>query len=292
MPFELLTKSLTEAGIAPEAVTQLVANEKAAQTMQTWLESGLRQSDYDRKMNTGKAEIAASQRTLQEERDAFEKHKKAINDQFLSAQTEREKAESQLGTVRAKIKTASQVYGVDLEKELFGDAPPPNPNPPKPPESVIPDDFRRRVDEVANMVPLTLELQAEMLDISRQHADLFPDKPLLFKELLEEATKQRRSPTQVWDDKFGATAKRQELRDKKISDEAYERAKQELEKKYSGQIVNGLRTTLPTSPMFNLSKEPLKPGDRNARSSEAVQRAVEALASGKYRQPHMAGVER
>jgi|ERR1700728_92026 len=284
MAFELLTKTLTEAGISPEVVTQLVSNEKAAKTIQDWHESGLRQSDYDRKMNSGKAEIEAAKKTLQEQMDSFEATKKTINEQYMGALTTREQAESQLATLRAKAKTASDVYGVDLVKELFGEAtvmPPARREEPTADASAI----GKRLEALEDLFKTNVNFEVEMHDIVRQHMELFPDKPLVMKELLDDAVKQRRSPTQVWDDKFGATAKRGELLADKYRAEGAAKAKEELEKKYSGQMVNGMRTDIPISPVFAAAahKELSSPRDRNGRASETIANAVAAFAAGKYR---------
>ena len=288
MAFETLTKTLTEAGLAPEVVTQLVTNEKAARQLQEWHENGLRQSDYDRKMNSGKAELAAAQKAVAEQMATFEEQKKAINEQYLGALTTREQAETQLAALRAKAKTASDVYGVDLVKELFGDQ---TVNPPvnnRREETVIPSDIDKRIAALEDLFKTNVNFEVEMHDIVRQHLELFPDKPLVMKDLLDDAVKQRRSPTQVWDDKFGATAKRQDLLADKYRAEGAAKAKEELEKKYSGQMVNGMRTDIPLAPgsVFALNgpdKKLSAPNNRAASAAESVAGAVAAFRAGKYR---------
>lgn len=287
MAFELLTKTLTEVGLAPEVVTQLVSNEKAAKQIQEWHESGLRQSDYDRKMNSGKAEIEAAKKTLQEQMDAFEQNKKAINEQYMGALTTREQAEAQLATLRAKAKTVSDLYGVDIVKELFGEGSG-NPPPPKPPETklTIPEELERRMRDVENLVPLTVQYATEITEVYRQHQELFPDKPMDFNKLLEDSKTQRRSPLKVWDDQFGATARRNEIQAEKYRAEGAAAEREKIEKERSGQLVNGMRTDLPLSPIFQLSKNKdglSAPKDRQARAAETIQNAVAAFTSGKYR---------
>jgi len=57
-------------------------------------------------------------------------------------------------------------------------------------------------------------------------------------------------------------------------------------------MVNGMKTVLPTSPIFSLPKASALTGtNRNARENEAVANAVAALASGKYRKMIGGGAE-
>jgi hypothetical protein len=289
MAFETLTRSLTEAGLAPEVVTQLVANEKAAQTLQSWHEGGLRQSDYDRKMNAGKAEIEAKKAELQEQVTTFEAQKAAINKQYMDGIKTAEQAKIALDAVRRKAESQSAIYGVDLVKDLFDETTSniqvPN-RQPDPRNDEPSGKFEKRMEMVESLVPGVVDYTTEMLDVARQHAELFPDKPLVFKDLLKEAKDQRRSPTAVWDDKFGATAKREEIKADKYRAEGAAKAKEDLEKKYSGMMVNGVRTDIPMSPIFQTAanKNLSAPKDKEAGRQASIQGAVEALASGKYRQ--------
>ncbi len=100
---------------------------------------------------------------------------------------------------------------------------------------------------VESLVPSMVNLTTELMDIERAHDKLFPGQELNFNELIKDATAQRRTPTQVWDDKFGE-ARRNKIMADKYRAEGAAKAKEELEKKYSGQMVNGIRTDIPTSP--------------------------------------------
>jgi uncharacterized protein with von Willebrand factor type A (vWA) domain len=294
MPFEQLAKDLTAAGVSQAAAEEILKNEQAAAALNGWREGGLRQSDYDRKMNSGKAEIEASRTALAEEKARLEADRARINEQYLSALQDREKAATQLATVRAKAKTVSDTYGIEIDKELFGGEQP-EPVKPKPAAeaSGVPADVDRRLQTVEDLFRNNFEFQAQMLDIMMEHAQLFPEKPLVVKELLDDAMKQRRTPKAVWDDKFGATAKRQDLHDEKIRLEgaAAERAK--WEKKISEGAVNPLRMDVPASAIFGLGANKLAQGprDRGTRAAEAIQRATNALVAHKYA-PGQTGVER
>ncbi len=77
-------------------------------------------------MNSGKAEIEASRKSLQEQQEAFENQKKAINDQYLARAHHARAGRAQLATLRAKARTRSPTSTeFQLVKDLFGDTPPP-----------------------------------------------------------------------------------------------------------------------------------------------------------------------
>jgi hypothetical protein len=285
MAFETVTKNLTDLGLDPQLVQQIIANEKVAAGLQGYVESGLRQSDYDRKMNSGKAEIAAAKQELDEFKAKLESDRVRMNGQFLTAQQEREAAESRLAAVQAKAKTLGQVYGIDAEKELFGEA---TVQPParQTQQADVSNDFTRRLEQVESLVPGQVNLTTELMDIARQHAELFPSQSLNFQDLMKDSIAQRRSPTSVWDDKFGATAKRQEITADKFRAEGRAQAEAEYRQKLSEQKVNPFGIATPPSAIFQAAankganKAPLSAKQQS--TATAIQRATEALASHKY----------
>ena len=287
MAFETVTKNLTDLGLDPQLVQQIIANEKVAAGLQGYVESGLRQSDYDRKMNSGKAEIAAAKQELDEFKAKLEADRVRMNGQFMTAQQEREAAESRLAAVQAKAKTLGQVYGIDAEKELFGEA---TVQPPAKQthtgEVVVSPDLDKRIGALEDLFRTNVNFEVELHDVMRQHMELFPDKPLVMKEILDDAVKQRRSPTQVWDDKFGATAKRQEISAEKYRAEGRLQAEADYKKKLSEQKVNPFGIATPPRPLFQAAanktagKAPLN--SRQQHAGDAIQRATEALLSHKY----------
>jgi hypothetical protein len=284
MAFEIVSKTLTELGASPELVQQLIANEKVGTGLQQSIESGLRQSDYNRMMNSGKAEIAAARQELDEFKTKLESDRVRMNGQFMTAQQEREAAESRLAAVQAKAKTLGQVYGIDAEKELFGDAvvtPPVRQQ-----QEAVPSDIDKRIGALEDLFRTNVNFEVELHDVMRQHMELFPDKPLVMKEILNDAVAQRRSPTAVWDDKFGATAKRAEITADKYRAEGRAAAEIDYKQKLSEQKVNPFGIATPPSPVFQAAanktgvKAPL--GNRQQNAGSAIQRATEALLSHKY----------
>ena len=294
MAFETVIRNLTELGADPQLVAQLVANEKVATGLQAHIESGLRQSDYDRKMNAGKAEIAAARQELDEFKAKLESDRVRMNGQFMSAQQEREAAESRLAAVQAKAKTLGQVYGIDAEKELFGDTTTTTTTTQRTQQQAEPSDIDKRIGALEDLFRTNVNFEVELHDVVRQHMELFPGTPIVMKEILDDAVKQRRSPTAVWDDKFGATAKRAELTADKYRAEGKLAAEAEYKQKLSEQKVNPFGIATPPSPVFQAAankggnKAPLNSRQQNAGS--AIQRATEALLSHKYA-PGRSGLE-
>ena len=294
MAFEALVKELATAGIDPKIAEEITKNEKAAQALDDWRQNGLRQSDYDRKFNLSKAEIAAEKARVAEQAVALETERGRMNEQFLAAQQEREKAELALAEARAKIATASRVYSVDLEKEIFGDHTPGPP--PKPavreekPNGAPQPELSKRLDDIEKMFEAVPNLTVELQDIALQHAQLFPDKPLVLKDIMEKAVAARKSPQFIWDNEFGATAKRQEMeRDKYRAEGAKaerERLEQEASRKAAAPFgqpgkyplleAAAAKKSMPISDWLN---------GRASRERESVAKAVVAFQSGKYAAP-------
>ena len=282
-----LIDDLAAVGIDPKIAEEIAKNEKAAATLNQWREGGLRQSDYDRKMNMGKAELTAAQAKVAEQAAALEQERVRMNEEFLSAQRAREAADMLNAEVMARAKTASAVYGIDLQKELFGDHTPGSPaiKPPAPAASAGPStDLEKRLKEVENLFEAVPNLTVELQDIALEHAKLFPDKPLILKEIMQKSVEQRRPPTKVWDDMFGATAKREEIVAEKYRKEGEERARAAIQLEQSKKAAAPFGIQTPASPIFAASanKSVPAPGDRAKGMADAIARASEALMSGKY----------
>jgi len=305
MAFEIVTKTLTDSGIDPSLVAQIVGNEKAAAALQTHIESGLRQSDYDRKMNAGKAEIAAARSELDEFKAKLEADRVRMNGQFMTPakaeestiearRTQREEArQKKVRQVRIGAPHRGRptpmlmvVYGIDAEKELFGDTTTTPTTTQRTQQQAEPSDIDKRIGALEDLFRTNVNFEVELHDVVRQHMELFPGTPIVMKEILDDAVKQRRSPTAVWDDKFGATAKRAELTADKYRAEGKLAAEAEYKQKLSEQKVNPFGIATPPSPVFQAAankggnKAPLNSRQQNAGS--AIQRATEALLSHKY----------
>jgi hypothetical protein len=284
MPFEALVKDLTEKGMDATVAAQIVSNEKVATALDEQRLNGLRQSEFDRKMNLGKAELAAEKQRNAEAAASLETERTRMNQQFLTAQQEREAADMLNAQVLARAKTASAVYGVDLEKELFGK--PDGTNPPARKEPAVAadgnGDLGRRLDDLEGLFKAVPNLTVELQDIALQHATLFPDKPLVLKDILNKAVELRIPPTQVWDNLFGATQKRTELQAEKYRLEGEERARTKFEQEQSKKTAAPFGIQSPASPIFAAAANKTQPVSREAGMAAAVARATEAMMSHKY----------
>ena len=278
-----LQEELTAAGVDAKVAEELLKNPKVAERF----EGSLRQSDYDRKMNAGKAELEAERQRLGEQRAQFEQAQQRINEQFTAAQREREAAGLKVAAVREKSKSLSSMYGIDFEKQLFeGADPEPVPAVRTPPVAAGGTDkaVMDRLAALEDLFRTNVSFETQLHNIARQHDELFPDKPLDFEQLISESVQQRRTPAQVWDDKFGATAKRQEMQAEKFREEGRKQAREDLEKKISQGNVNPLRPNVPTSPIFQVAgkRDAGTPNDRLGRRGQSIAAAVDAFNSGKY----------
>ena len=280
-----LLEDLTAAGLDPKVAEEISKNEKVAPVLNTWREGGLRQSDYDRKMNLGKAELSAAQQRVAEQAAALETERTRMNSQFLEAQQAREASDMLNAQMLAKAKTASAVYGVDLVKELVGDA---KVEPTARKESVAAapgngnGDLNKRLDDLEGLFKAVPNLTVELQDIALQHATLFPDKPLVLKDILNKAVELRIPPTQVWDNLFGASQKRTELQAEKYRLEGEERARTKFEQQASQKAASPFGIQAPASPIFAAAANKSQPVSREAGMAEAVARATEAMMSHKY----------
>ena len=291
MPFETVVKELTAAGVDATKVEELIKDEKIATALQRSIENGLRQSDYDRKMNLGKAELAAEKQRLAEQAAELETTKTRMTAEFLEAHRQREEAEALNSEVLARAKTASAVYGTDLVKELFGDhtpgAPPARTAPAAAPPPAGPD-VNKRIDGVEELFRALPNLMVDMQSIAIEHATLFPDKPFNPREIMDKAVELRQPVTQVWDNLYGATAKKQEIQAEKFRQEGAvaERARLEQEQSKRAATPFGMKT--PASPIFAAAAKSAaargttETNGRDQRRAEAVQRATAAMAEGKY----------
>jgi len=286
MPFETVVKELTAAGVDPAKAEEIIKDEKIATALQHSLEHGLRQNEFDRKMNLGKAELAAEKQRVAEQAAGLETERTRMTEQFLEAQKQREAADMVLAEALARAKTAEATYGVPLTKEIFGDhtpgpAPTRKPEPVQQPPAVDPA-LGKRMDDLEGLFQALPELQLEFQDIAVRHAQLFPDKPLDMKAVWSKAKELRQKPTQVWDNLFGATQKEEEIVAERYRLEGEARARTKFEQDASKRAAAPFGVPAAPSPIFAAAANKNTGNDRTRNMAEAVQRATEAMMSGKY----------
>jgi hypothetical protein len=280
MPFDALVKDLTDKGLDAETAAK-IAGTPAAAVLDDWRLNGLRQSDYDRKFNLSKAEIKAEKDRIAEQAAQLETERTRLNNEFLTAQQNRENTETALATVRAKARTASAVYGVDLEKELFEGAPAAqvHTQPQQQVQPTLDPNLTKRLDDVealfAGVPAVNIEFQGIMID----HARLFPDKPLnrqAIAEIWKKSIELRITPTQVWDNTYGASAKEQELVADKYRQEGATAERERLQQEQSRRAANPLGNLAPQSAVMTASGKNVigtNPGSKKHSVPETVQAA-------------------
>lgn len=270
------------------------ANPSAASKASGWYENGLRQSDYDRKMNMLKAEHESAMQRVNETEQTLATTREGMNGQYLQAIRDREEAERKLSSVQARIKSVTTSYQVPLTEFdgfLSGDNPnpggipnPANPNPANNDQYVSREDFNTVVDLTKRlpMLPVTL------MKLQREHHEL---TGTYFDEqtLMDKALELRKPIGEVADMMYGLTQKRQEKHDSAIRAEERSKADTEWKAKISREGANPIRSDIPGSqpgPVFNLKRPdvPNVPGPRPDRLQSGVEAAVAAFREGKYRQ--------
>lgn len=218
----------------------------------------LRQSEFDRQLNAGKAEIAKAQQDLEARRGELEAEMNAQvgtladwkNQQegvLANARTAVQAAEQKVASTRSALERA--VTDAGLERETYleladKEAPNPNPNPnpnPKPKEGTVEgnDRFVDR-DSLARGIVGSALTNAEIADLQNEHMDVF-GKPLknvraLVEKTIERAQKGEKGITvrQVWAEEHkvdeAIRSKNDaaiEQRVKDAQDEAYRRGRSE-----------------------------------------------------------------
>ena len=253
----------------------------------------LRQSDYDRRMNEGKADLEKTRTQLA---DANEKLTRDMaewasltageKDNANALRERLEKAEQRVFTLTQKATRLAEESGVD-PKTILGDEPPPEPKPKPQPTAYDDTTIRQQIGAIG---AFALDMPT-IEDIAEEHRELFGERfkrSEFIAELKAEMTAGKVKEIDLrkrWEDKFGVAAKREE------------KAKAEREawgaERYNAGIVAGrseamLPNTRPvgqgTAPAFR-STGPSKlqrpqPGDRLAK-------ARTALAEGRYRDHKM-----
>lgn len=287
-----ITKILDELGATGDERAGIEAfftkNAGAAQKVADWHENGLRQSDYDRKMNGWKAQKEAEERRLKEAEATLIGSRDKMNQQYLDALKEREEAVAAKAALEAKMKTLADAYSIDPNDLKLGETPP-SKTVTQPPNPQPTGDFvsRKDFEEVAGLLDRSVMLPVKLQKMQRQHHELFGNH-FDEEELLAEAKRQERPIEQVWNDKFGVAQKREEVTAAKYRAEGKAAADQEWQAKVSQKQVEVMRTDLqPRSPIFEV-KRPTAAEPVKDRTSSGVDAAVAAFNAGKYREQRSA----
>jgi len=249
-------------------------------------ESGLRQSDYDRKMNKLKEEHQAKLQEVADKEaaaDAFATKNgqwfNENNSKFTKAQKDLEDARVKEAQLVERMKGLASRYGVPDEELNI----PVSAAPVTPPAAAPAFDEKRFVpreeaDRFARDLPL---VTAELHELSEEHRELF-GKPLRgSKELIQKAMKQNKTMRAVWEEENKVGERREALKEQAIQSRV-DSAVQERETKIRSELqLPAPRPQEQHSPIVQkFAKATVDPKVDPGRGLRA---ALGAYASGKYR---------
>ena len=291
-----LNKFLDELGFSGEDRASVekafTANPAAVTKAAGFYENGLRQSDYDRKMNMLKAEVDAQRSNLTEAERTLLASRDTMNSQYTQALKDREEAENKLASLQSRIKNVATQYQVPVDEfglPKDGEQPPPvrttpaNNNQPDP-QYASRQDFETLTDLTKRLPMLPIEL----MDIAQQYTDAFGTmKGFSAKAVVDKSLELQKPVGHVADLMYGLTAKQTEKHEATIRADERAKAETEFKAKYSREGANVIRPDLQTKPgaIFELKRPETAgvPGPRPDRTQSGVEAAVNAFREGKYR---------
>jgi hypothetical protein len=221
---------------------------------------------------------------LAEERDAAKRAAKEYNDKAnewfdttTAAYKDMEKkymsAESEKARAIALIKTAQDQGLIELAEKAGFNVPPKDTPPPA--SGFDAEKYFTR-DDILRIANQEGEAIATAQDIAYQHQRLFPDKPLNFRQLRQEAVSRKLPVEQVWKDKFkvdeaisARDAADQAARDKKLIEQGEAQAREKFASQY------GNPDTRPLAP----SHSPFTPRPEGGRDKQPWDSNENALAN-------------
>lgn len=291
---------LKDIGFDEATVDDLAAKFTATQ-LEKIAEGYMRQDDYDRMMNDGKAELTTAQTELAAANDRLNTEMaewarvKAEGGQLTTQmRADLEAAQADALKARQALERIGQEHGIDVTKILEGMTVKSTTAVPAAAAATTSDlsgyvkvsDANSLIGSVANMA---LRLPATLLTISREHQDLF-GQPLDTQAIVEELSKRANTkgnqksldPTEIWHELHGVAAKRAEV-DKQRYDAAIAAAEQRGREAALSESALPGQVTAPgrNAPIFAEARKSVlnrpQPGER-------VGAAVAALRTGKYSQ--------
>lgn len=255
----------------------------------------MRQTDYDRQMNDGKAELeksrgdlATANERLNAEMAEWATLTAAEKSTATKQRADLEKAQGDVLRLRQTMERIGTDNGVDVTKYLDG-APPP----PKKEDSLVDltgyaksDDLNRSVQSLADMM---LTLTPDLLQLSVEHQQLF-GKPLDTRDIVKEirsraATKGNQKPLDpraIWEEQHKVPEARTTADKKKYDDAIAQAEARGREAALSESVIPG-QTTHPGRHSIVFGGE-RKSAVQRPQPGETVARAAAALRTGKYRE--------
>lgn len=261
----------------------------------------MRQQDYDSAMNTGKAELAAAQKKLDDANAALNAEMAewaTIQSQggqiTAKMQKDLEAAQAKVAALTARVTHVATQAGIDPKTALDGletvtPSPAPAPTPGAAPDLagyVKLEDFNRGYGELAQAA---LRLPAAFARIQREHTQLFGapvDEQSIIDEIQSRAStrgnKKSLDPIVIWEEQHKVADKRAEVEAAKRQAEITAAEQRGREAALSEINVPGNHT--PTgrhAPVFGAERKSVLQRPQPQSTTNA---AAAALRSGKYRQ--------
>lgn len=228
-------------------------------------------------------QVEADRAALEQQKQQNEQWREQVQGQIDDAYKQFQESNITAAKYQAIIKSVAGRYGIPEDQLLGGEVPPEPPKGTKVADVdtskfLTKEDLEKQFSGLKSMDAL---VQAELLDLNAEHQELF-GKPLRgHRELVNEAIKSNRSIRELWQEKHGVQAKRDEIRETQIRKDERDKADAEWRGKVSEQTVNGQRSFLPEMPKSAAYEKlmgdakPPKPNGSD-RSMERVNRAAAA----------------
>jgi len=255
----------------------------------------MRQADYDRAMNEGKAELAKSQSDLAAANERLNTEiaewgrvQNEGGEATRKMRSEMEKAQAEVLRLQQTVQRVAADHGLDATA-LLGSTPP---APPPAPAHNFDEQFQAVNTQLGSLADAMLTLPAELQQIATEHQALYGehvDPRTIVRELKTRAgtrgNQKSLNPREIWEEMYKVADKRAEVakatHDKAIADAREEGRQAGL----SEAAIPGHHSPGPNyshSPLFNRDRASIL---KRPQPQQAVNRAVAAFASGKYRQP-------
>lgn len=245
---------------------------------------GLRQSDYDRKMNAIKAEFEAKNEQLNKEIAEWAAAKSEDSTETESLRTRAQETERQMLALRQ----AAEAAGVTLPAPGSGTPPPPA-TPAV--DATPPPDLKPylRQDQFAPFADFMLTLPAELQAIAQEHHALFGealDTRKIVAEIKTRAAKKdpNLDPRSIWESSFNVPAKRDEV--SKLRHDAEIKAAEDrgFQRATTEHALPGAQPVGQHSPV--LTRQAGQESHlKRPQPQQRISSATEAFATGRYRTP-------
>ena len=287
---------LISLGFTESRASELLANDADVPLFDKAREGHLRQSDYDRKMNSLKAEFDTKQAQLDRDLAAWAEMQAEDGQKSTTQLKKIQDLETSIFKQRQAIDAFAAANNLDV-KQILGDGaaaqPVAQPAQPAAP-SLGPKDYLKASD-VASMFDYTLNAAMLLPAIQAEHQRLF-GQPLDTRELQQEIfarvkAKQPIDLQQVWETKHNVPAKRIEVAEAQRQADLKAAEERGYGKRVSEESLPGARPVGHNSPVLvRQGGAPIESKLQRPQPGSRITGAAEALASHRYR-PAVAGAK-